>query len=200
MKEFFQAAANVAGLAGISMVVFLLITRGIIGRVDWPKPTRDQAKALLDRMLLFAFILASFGIIIWATQATANKAMSEVRKSGGQIYFRAGTNDSSSQSVFSMGPPPGATVIDWEELGWQQVLKQELLETRDVDAAHLYERFREHFNLQDSSALRSKFEDMILSQTVISGNPLDLRILKVEKKVKDDKSVHYVIAEPESPK
>ncbi|MEE8154111.1 MAG: hypothetical protein V3T53_04020 [Phycisphaerales bacterium] len=63
MKEFFQIAGQVAGLAGIALVVFLAIAKAIVGK------TRDvnqtQSFKLLNLLLILAAVITALGMASW---------------------------------------------------------------------------------------------------------------------------------------
>jgi hypothetical protein len=67
VEDLFRIAGQVAGIGGLSICLFLLIARHILKAV--PQPGSTPAKGylkLIDKMLLYAFVLSMAGLMIYA--------------------------------------------------------------------------------------------------------------------------------------
>lgn len=65
MEHLFETAAQVAGLAGISALVFYYLFRDVIRKLVLPKLSKDQAYKTIRLILVLVFLLSLTGIIAW---------------------------------------------------------------------------------------------------------------------------------------
>jgi len=130
--KILQIGGAIAGIAGLSISVFLLIVRAILARVDWPKLTKEQSFRLLNRVLVLSISVVVTGTVAWlgsqlldgatelaksGIQATTRKSTVTVvdRKTGGtatQVIeeggnFTLGLNSSSSHLLLKNEPAKG---------------------------------------------------------------------------------------------
>src|SRR6516162_2818388 len=65
MTTLFQVAAEVAGIAGLTTIVFYYLFREIIRKLILSKLTREQAYRTIRLILILVFLLALTGIGAW---------------------------------------------------------------------------------------------------------------------------------------
>jgi hypothetical protein len=68
--QLLKIFSEVAGIGGLGMGLFLLVVREVLKKVNPPdRPSAKQFYLLLNRIILFSFILAVLGLVIYAAIA-----------------------------------------------------------------------------------------------------------------------------------
>lgn len=120
--QFLKDAGQLAGIAGISVVAFLLIAKAMLQRINWPAPNKAQASTLLNRMLIFAFILAIAGMLSFLASKIIGSGQEVVDK-GGVIDLQVSWGGSSTSAFHAEGASSDEgraqfLIVDWNsEIG-----------------------------------------------------------------------------------
>lgn len=68
--ELLKTFSEVAGIGGLGMGLFLLVVKEVMKKLNPPiKPSAVEFYRLLNRIIIFSFVLAVFGLIIYAAMA-----------------------------------------------------------------------------------------------------------------------------------
>lgn len=68
--ELLKISSEVAGIGGLGMGLFLLVVREVLKKVNPPdRPNIREFYKLLNRIIVFSFILAIVGLVIYAAIA-----------------------------------------------------------------------------------------------------------------------------------
>lgn len=128
LPETLKIVGEISGIAGISSVVFLSIVKAMIAGFKWPAPDKKVASRLMNRMLVFAFLLAIMGMATWLADSTASKVQKlgeEVIQKGGKVRVEGGGQSSDSQSRVGVQIDTNPSEINfpkWEGQVWNKLM------------------------------------------------------------------------------
>jgi hypothetical protein len=86
-----ETVGQIGGIGGISLGVFLILFRDLIGKKIFPQLTKQQAYKLLVLLSILIWLLTGTGLVLW--MRSGEKNISQFINDGGQGMIHAGTGD-----------------------------------------------------------------------------------------------------------